>query len=85
MSEQKIVEYKGHRYTLLWTGETKFGHKCKLQFMDGSKQFWVPSNQVHEPEQVAPQPRGMRNGRHWGRCWECGCEGWLDSDGYCGC
>lgn len=24
-------------------------------------------------------------GRHFGTCWECGCEGWLDADDYCGC
>jgi len=37
----KLVTYKGRSYRLLWSGETKFGRRAKLSFMDGSKEFWA--------------------------------------------
>jgi hypothetical protein len=81
----KYAEYKGKTYRLVWQGTTKYGPRAKLAFKNGSKEFWVDSNLIKETETVPTQQTGFRNGKHWGACWECGCEGWLDSDGYCGC
>ena len=77
----KYAEYKGRTYGLAWQGDTAYGERVKLMFLDRSKEFWVNANLIKE----APAPRQHRLGRSWGRCWECGCEGYLDSDGYCGC
>lgn len=44
----RLATYKGRTYKLLYLGKTKFGHKAKLGFMDGSKEFWVDSNLVSE-------------------------------------
>jgi len=41
-----IVSYKGRSYKLLYSGATKFGEKAKLQFMDGTKEFWVLLNLI---------------------------------------
>lgn len=41
-----ICSYKGRRYTLLWTGKTKFGMRAHLQFTDGSKDFWVDADKL---------------------------------------
>ena len=38
-----IVLYRGRQYYLKWIGETKWGHKAKLQYLDFSKEFWVDS------------------------------------------
>lgn len=38
-----IVLYKGRRYRLKFRGNTRYGHRCKLEFMDGTKEFWVDS------------------------------------------
>jgi hypothetical protein len=35
------VVYNGHAYTLLWRGQTKFGRRAHLAYLDGSKDFWV--------------------------------------------
>lgn len=40
------AEYKGRTYLLRWTGRTKYGHRCKLAFLDGSKEFWADSGLV---------------------------------------
>ena len=82
MSE--YVEYKGRNYFLAWKGTTKFGERAKLQFLDRSKEFWVDASAIKQATGV-PQPRKYGRFREWGQCWECGCEGYLDSDGYCGC
>ena len=84
---QKYAQYKGKTYRLAWQGQTKFGERAKLMFLDGSKEFWVAAGTIKD----APAPTGIRHGsphgrfNQWGHCWECGCEGWLDDDGYCGC
>ena len=77
----KYAEYKGHTYVLAWRGETAYGNRARLMFLDRSKEFWVDLNLIKE----VSEPPKRRYGKHWGRCWECGCEGYLDSDGYCGC
>ena len=44
MSEK--VSYKGRMYRRVWAGQTKYGHRSKLEFLDGSKQFFVGSDMV---------------------------------------
>ncbi len=58
----QTVDYKGHRYNLLWKGATKYGERAKLEFRDGTKQFWVDACLVSEPRQ--------HTGR--GTCEHCG-------------
>jgi hypothetical protein len=77
----KFAEYKGKTYVLAWQGDTKFGHRAKLMFLDRSKEFWVDNKLIKE----RTSPPQHRFGRSWGRCWECGCEAYVDEDGYCGC
>lgn len=43
---QKTCEYKGRRYLLAWQGQTQFGQRAKLKFMDGSKEFWVAADLI---------------------------------------
>lgn len=38
--------YKGRKYKLLWSGETKYGRRAKLGFFDGSKEFWVAAEAI---------------------------------------
>jgi hypothetical protein len=77
----KFAEYKGKTYILAWQGTTQFGERSKLMFLDRSKEFWVATNLIAEKD----GPPRKRFGKTWGRCWECGCEAYVDSDGYCGC
>lgn len=67
--------YKGKKYRVEFIGETKFGRRAKLSFMDGSKQFWVPAaevNGVKEGDDAASAAKraGVRGGMY--RCPECG-------------
>lgn len=50
----QVATYKGRKYKLAWSGKTKFGEKAKLQFFDGSKEFWVDLSLV---EISASKPR----------------------------
>lgn len=43
---ERTATYKGRTYRLLWLGNTKFGSRARLQFMDGSKDFWVAGTEV---------------------------------------
>ena len=45
--------YKGRAYRCLFLGATKFGRRAHLQFMDGSKDFWVAANLVTEGGQAS--------------------------------
>jgi hypothetical protein len=78
------AEYKGRKYRLAWLGETKYGRRAKLQFFDGSKEFWVPADAVSvldDGPQAAARRAGVRGGMR--RCPECG--GWRHhSDFMCG-
>ncbi|MBX9680142.1 MAG: hypothetical protein K2X38_15385, partial [Gemmataceae bacterium] len=42
----EIGSYKGKKYRVLYIGKTKFGQRARLQFMDGSKDFWVDAKAV---------------------------------------
>lgn len=44
----RVAEYKGRKYRLLWIGSTKYGQRAHLQFFDGSKDFWVAAGLVTE-------------------------------------
>ena len=54
------VGYKGHEYKLKWSGDTKFGYRAILLYLDGSKEFWVDANAVTtneaQPEEPATPP-----------------------------
>lgn len=42
-----LVSYKGRRYRLAWYGSTeKYGLRAKLQFTDGSTEFWVDAEMI---------------------------------------
>jgi hypothetical protein len=56
VKETTVVLYKSRKYNLLWEGKTKFGQRAKLAFLDGSKEFWVPSELVSEAPLFAPNP-----------------------------
>ena len=89
MSDERYAEYKGRTYRLVWHGDTKFGSRAKLAFLNGQNEFWVGDEHIKLVDAPPPQrdnaPTRRKYGKNWGRCWECGCEGWLDGDGYCGC
>jgi hypothetical protein len=42
----RVGTYKGHNYKLLFIGETKYGRRAHLAFIDGSKDFWVNAGDV---------------------------------------
>jgi hypothetical protein len=78
MAEQKRVTYKGKVYRLLWKGQTKFGERCKLAFLDGSKEFWADASLVSDQTTAAvSQPVKRQAGR---TCAECGKAGHLVTD-----
>ena len=62
-----IAEYKGRKYRLVWQGKTKFGERAKLQFFDGSKEFWVNSSliKVHNGDRYRSDDyRITKTGKH---------------------
>lgn len=78
--------YKGKKYRLLWAGQTKFGRRAHLQFMDGGKDFWVDEALVTaDAAAAAPRARTARCACsdpgcecHTGRCRcerHCNCRG----------
>lgn len=60
----EIAQYKGREYRVEFSGKTRYGHRTKLQFMDGSKSFWVDTSKVAPP--TAPSDFG-NSGRRRGR------------------
>lgn len=59
--------YKGKKYRIEYLGKTKYGRRAKLQFLSGTREFWVDADLVEVP----PEPS------NWGRskgnpCAECG-------------
>lgn len=69
----KMATYKGRTYKLLFLGQTKFGRRAKLGFTDGSKEFWVPADDVTEGGGADRQASGPT-------CCECGRPGRLVRD-----
>ena len=41
-----FVRYKNKKYQMEYLGETRFGYRAKLKFIDGTKEFWVDGNMV---------------------------------------
>lgn len=68
----KTATYKGKTYRLEFLGETKYGRRAKLAFLDGSREFWVDASLVTE---------GGAAGKHR-VCCVCGHKEERDSRGY---
>lgn len=49
-SSNRVAEYKGRKYRLLWLGNTKYSRRAHLQFFSGDKDFWVDASLVEEVE-----------------------------------
>lgn len=64
------VLYKGKPYKVLYYGPTKFGQRARLQFFDGSKDFWVDASLV-SPGRGTGYSRPYGGGGS-GRCRGCG-------------
>lgn len=71
----QVAEYKGRKYKLAWQGTTKYGERAKLQFFDGSKEFWVDASTIRITESNSSEPRGR--GFRRAECAECG--EWINS------
>ena len=83
----KMATYKGRTYRLRFLGDTKFGRRAKLAFLDGSKEFWVDASLVAEAESPAKQTyeagRTETRGKYRGGravCADCGRPGYLVQD-----
>ena len=44
------ARYRGREYILKYLGDTKYGRRACLQFIDREHEFWVPANDVIELE-----------------------------------
>lgn len=75
-TSNKIANYNGRSYRLLWVGVTKYGRRAHLSFMDGSKDFWVDASRVSEQaaEQHTSSTTVFQRHVGHGRCRECGGE-----------
>ncbi len=74
-ASEEFATYKGKTYKLLYVGKTKFGHKAKLAFLDGSKEFWVASSDISRGGSSGGSGRSSTtrrapSGRY--ECPECG-------------
>lgn len=67
----EVVRYKGKSYRMVWSGPTKYGERAKLQFLDGSKEFWVDLKQV-DRGRSAPPPPAVSKPTNSRRCRGCG-------------
>jgi hypothetical protein len=43
------VIYKGRRYGVLFIGNTKYGPRAHLEYLDGTKDFWIDADLVTDP------------------------------------
>jgi len=66
----EVVTYKGKSYRLLWSGKTRYGERAKLQFMNGTKEFWVGAELISSGSSGGGQSRNT--GRGHPMCEECG-------------
>lgn len=67
---ERTAEYKGKKYRLLFLGPTKYGKRARLQFWDGSKDFWVDAAQVREVA-VSSQSKSQSKSRYEREDEEC--------------
>ena len=57
----KTATYKGHSYRVLYIGPTKYGQRARLQFFDGSKDFWCDARLVTVSSDTGSRSRYERN------------------------
>lgn len=74
----RTATYKGRTYRLEFLGDTKFGRRAKLAFLDGSKNFWVDASLVTEGGAAVRTGYQVRTGGSG--CAECGKGGRLVRD-----
>lgn len=74
--KSEVVSYKGRPYRCTWRGPGKFTRedgtipdRAKLEFMDGSKSFYVDADNL----EVYVQSEAARERAPKKQCWECGC------------
>lgn len=67
--------YKGREYRLLWVGDTKYGRRAKLGFVDGTGEFWVSADAIGgsaRPAAACSKPK-RRGGNGLGPRTGCAC------------
>lgn len=66
------AEYRGRKYRLAWRGQTKYGERAKLQFFDGSREFWVDAGAITiSTDSPKSYSFGRRSGAYSHECWAC--------------
>ena len=58
-----IAHYKGREYRVLYRGNTRHGRRAKLQYLSGTKTFWVDESRLQEAPGNAALPEGSPPGR----------------------
>lgn len=53
-----VVTYKGRPYRVLFAGPTRYGPRAHLEFMNGSKSFWVDLSLVTPSQSSGGRGRG---------------------------
>lgn len=69
----QTATYKGKTYNLAYIGQTKYGRRAKLAFLNGSKEFWVDASLVTVGG--AAKSRAKSSTSLSGGWWECRCCG----------
>lgn len=67
-STTRTAVYKGRTYRLLYEGQTKYGRRAHLQFMDGSNDFWADTDLV-----TPVAARDPHADYHASPAGQCGC------------
>lgn len=71
----QVAVYKGRKYKLKFLGQTKYGKRAQLAFLDGSKTFWVPADSISDIEEkpsASERIYGKGRGGPVVKCRECG-------------
>lgn len=75
---KRTATYKGKTYRVLFVGDTKYGRRAHLEFMNGGKDFWVDAGSVTLGGGYSPTA-GRRSLDEDDRCevcdrnkWTCG-------------
>ncbi len=55
---EKIAVYKGKRYKLLWSGQTKHGRRAKLGWFNGQNEFWVNEDALEVESDASQSQEG---------------------------
>ena len=69
-NKPEVVSYKGRPYRCTWRGKSKFDdtQRAKLEWMDGSKSFYVDASKL----ETYVQSEAARERAEKRQCWECG-------------